>query len=146
MKKGVVLFCLAVFALSLSSYSVYNRDSSSSSIDQYKTELARYMALSGADYGFKTIIDQMISMSAPGLSAEKKKDISKQAVKKLVEDMTPIYQKNISLADLKEMNKFYETDVAKRVVNSIPAITKESIVIGQQWAMSLQGLIQEASK
>jgi hypothetical protein len=146
MKKGVVLFCLTVVALFLSSHSVYYQDSSSSSIEEYRAELARYMILSGSDYGFKAIVDQMISMNAPSLSVEKKKEISRKAVEKLVDDMTPVYQKNISLDDLKMMNKFYETDVAKRVVKSVPAITKESMVIGQQWAISLQGLIQEASK
>ncbi len=60
--------------------------------------------------------------------------------------MPPVCEKNITLYDLKEMNKFYESEVAERVVGAIPAITTEMTAIGPQWAINLQSMIQEATK
>ena len=60
--------------------------------------------------------------------------------------MVPVYQKSISIADLKEINKFYQTPVGKRISAAQPKILNESMQVGQIWAMKVQGIFQEGLK
>lgn len=113
--------------------------------DSYKQELRTYMESSGSTASFDTMVNQLFMM-AGNIPAEKKTEIRKQAFDKLVELMAPVYQKNISMEDLKEINKFYQTPAGKRIAEAQPKIAVESTQVGQQWGMWLQSAIQAAAK
>ena len=55
----------------------------------------------------------------------------------LVSLIIPVYDKHLTQAELKELIKFYETPVGKKMIAVMPAITAESIQIGQQWGMEV---------
>lgn len=149
MRKIITTLCLVGCFIFIGTYSV-NSQSLNTATMEYRAELDRYMTLSGGNAVYKTMIDQMVDMLGAGATTEKKEEAKKivyeKAVNKLIDDIAPVYQKLISLEDLKKMNEFYESDVAKRVVGTIPAIIKETAAISQQWVMGLQGMIQEALK
>ena len=113
--------------------------------EAYKQELRTYMESSGSTASFDTMVNQLFMM-AGGIPAEKKAEIRTQAFDKLVDLMTPVYQKNITLEDLKEINKFYQTPAGKRISGAQPKIAVESTQVGQQWGMWLQSAIQTAAK
>jgi uncharacterized protein len=50
-----------------------------------------------------------------------------------VDSLIPIYEKHFSTADLKEMLRFYETPVGKRMVAALPEVMNESLVAWQRW-------------
>jgi hypothetical protein len=118
--------------------------------DEYKTELKSFLKNSGSDASFTAILDQFYSMMGSGVDKTKleaaKESIYQKAYDELINIMVPVYQKSISIADLKEINKFYQTPVGKRISAAQPKILNESMQVGQTWAMKVQGIFQEGLK
>ena len=94
---------------------------------------------------FEAAINQLFMM-AGNVPAEKKSEIRTQAFDKLIDLMTPIYQKHISLQDLDAINRFYQTPEGRHIAEAQPKIAVESTQVGQQWGMWLQSAIQDAGK
>ena len=44
-----------------------------------------------------------------------------------------VYATHFTLEDLQALNKFYQSDVGKRLIAEAPAIAKENIPIGMAW-------------
>lgn len=118
--------------------------------DEYKTELKSFLKNSGSDASFTAILDQFYSMMGSGVDKAKleaaKESIYQKAYDELLNLMVPLYQKSISIADLKVINKFYQTPVGKRISAAQPKILTESMQVGQTWAMKVQGIFQEGLK
>jgi hypothetical protein len=55
----------------------------------------------------------------------------------LIEKVIPIYDKQLSAAEIKDLIKFYETPTGKKLIQVMPAITQESMVVGQQWGRAV---------
>ena len=139
MKKFIFLIAIAIGSM------VCTAARAQTTKEAYKQELRSYMESSGSTASFDTMVNQLFMM-AGGIPAEKKAEIRTQAFDKLVDLMTPVYQKNITLEDLKEINKFYQTPAGKRISGAQPKIAVESTQVGQQWGMWLQSAIQTAAK
>ncbi|RGF04297.1 DUF2059 domain-containing protein [Alistipes sp. AM16-43] len=139
MKKFIFLIAIAIGSM------VCTAARAQTTKEAYKQELRTYMESSGSTASFDTMVNQLFMM-AGGIPAEKKAEIRTQAFDKLVDLMTPVYQKNITLEDLKEINKFYQTPAGKRISGAQPKIAVESTQVGQQWGMWLQSAIQTAAK
>lgn len=57
----------------------------------------------------------------------------------------PIYTRHLSAEDVKAMLAFYKTPAGQRVVKAMPAITQESMAIGNAWGQKIaREVIQEA--
>lgn len=139
MKKLILVIAIAIGCLGSTALKAQNND------DAYKQALRTYMESSGSTASFDAMVNQLFMM-AGSVPAEKKTEIRKQAFDKLVDLMAPVYKKNISLEDLKEINKFYQTPAGKRIAEAQPKIAVESTQVGQQWGMWLQSAIQAAAK
>lgn len=139
MKKLIFLVAIATSCIFCSAVNAQTNN------DAYKQELRAYMETSGSSAAFETAINQMFMMTG-GIPTEKKAEIRTQAFDKLVDLMAPVYQKNITLEDLKAINKFYQTPAGKRIAAAQPKIAVESAQVGQQWGMWLQSAIQNAAK
>lgn len=139
MRKIIIVIAIAIGCMVSTTMKAQNTE------DAYKKELRTYMESSGSTASFDTMVNQLFMM-AGNIPAEKKTEIRKQAFDKLVELMAPVYQKNISIEDLKEINKFYQTPAGKRIAEAQPKIAVESTQVGQQWGMWLQSAIQAAAK
>jgi hypothetical protein len=57
--------------------------------------------------------------------------------------MIPLYDKYFSAAEIKEMIRFYSTDLGRKVVRVLPALTQESMVVGSQWGQALAPQIEQ---
>ena len=53
----------------------------------------------------------------------------------LINQIIPIYDKHLTPAEVKELIKFYESPVGKKMIAVMPAITAESMQAGQQWGV-----------
>ncbi len=116
----------------------------------YKEELTKMMKVSGALTASENMVPQIIQMmkqSAPNVEdsfwdsfATKWKT---KAVNKMVELYVPIYQKYLTLDDLKKIVAFYNTPVGKKLAEATPKMTMEGMQLGQQLGMEIAGEIQK---
>ena len=111
------------------------------------------IVVSGSDATFKLVIPQMFAMmkqQLPNVPAEFWSEAEKEMMKTLVDDLVemlaPIYHKRLTLSDLQEITKFYESPVGKKMAAAQPAIATESMAVGQQWGMKIATKVQESLK
>jgi hypothetical protein len=55
----------------------------------------------------------------------------------------PIYNKYLTLEEIRELIRFYKTPVGKKAISVIPKMMQESMQAGQAWAQSLGPVIQQ---
>lgn len=55
----------------------------------------------------------------------------------LVDLIVPVYDRNLSQDDVKELIRFYESPTGKKFVSVLPKITQESMVVGEKWGREL---------
>ncbi|MEM8510916.1 hypothetical protein RCH14_000207 [Massilia sp. MP_M2] len=100
----------------------------------------------------------------PGASAEKKKaslakveqvlPVASQAISRMFKDpalidemmveIAPLYVKNYTVAELKELTAFYRTPLGRKMLALSPRLSAESMAVGQRIvAPRLNGLMQE---
>jgi hypothetical protein len=76
--------------------------------------------------------------------AEMKKRLQKEDLYKMV---APAYRKNLSSGDVKAMLAFYKTPAGQRVIKVLPAITQETMTVGQAWGEQIaRDIAAEAKK
>ena len=118
---------------------------------EYVAALKKMIVVSGSDATFKLVIPQMFAMMKQQLPnvelwSEAEKEMMKTLVDYLVEMLAPIYHKRLTLSDLQEITKFYESPVGKKMAAAQPAIASESMAVGQQWGMKIATKVQESLK
>jgi hypothetical protein len=55
----------------------------------------------------------------------------------LVDLIVPIYDRNLTHEDVKELIKFYDSPTGKKFVQVLPKITQESMSVGEKWGRDL---------
>ena len=55
----------------------------------------------------------------------------------LVDLIVPVYDRNLTHDDVKELIRFYETPTGKKFVSVLPKITQESMAVGEKWGRDL---------
>lgn len=120
---------------------------------EYVVALEKNVVISGSDATFRLLIPQMFAMmqqQLPNVPAEFWSEAEKEMTKTLVDDLAemlaPIYHKRLTLSDLQEITKFYESPVGKKMAAAQPAIASESMAVGQQWGMKIAAKVEEALK
>lgn len=61
----------------------------------------------------------------------------------LKEEIIPIYHKYFTAAELKEMIRFYSTDLGQKAIRVMPALMQEGMAAGQRWGQSLGPKIEQ---
>jgi hypothetical protein len=135
MKKILLTFTLILAAATLS----FGQDNS-----VYKTTLQEMMNISGATESYKVVIVQTFKMLKEQKSqvpdevwTQFEKSFLDASQEELLEILVPIYQKHISLSDLKAVIVFYQSPAGKRFSEKTPLIMQESMQAGQQWGIRL---------
>ena len=76
--------------------------------------------------------------------AEMKKAIKADELFKL---LIPVYRKNLSTEDIKAMLAFYKSPAGQRISKAMPAISQQSMSVGQAWGASVgEKIATEAKK
>lgn len=144
MKKGLVLVVMCVAMLFAAAPSV----SAQAPSDEYKATLEKMLELSGSMASAKAMVPQMIAMlkqqspSASFWDGFQKKWEGKFG-NKLAELYAPVYQKYLTLDDLKKIVAFYESPVGKKLGASTPAMMAEGMQIGQKLGMEIATELQQ---
>jgi hypothetical protein len=55
----------------------------------------------------------------------------------LIDEVASIYAQKMSIEDMREITKFYQSDVGRRMVEAQPDIMRRSILAGQSWGQRI---------
>ncbi len=142
MKKLVLLAATVVISLS------------SMGQDSYTETLKEYFKAAGQAETFNSVIDQVIGMykqQMPTVDAATWDMMSKEFKGSSMDELSvllaDVYKKHLTEKDLKEIIAFYNTPVGKKLAAETPAITNESMAVGQAWGAQIgQKVAQKAQQ
>jgi uncharacterized protein len=63
-----------------------------------------------------------------------------------VSTIIPLYHKHYTHDEIKELIRFYHTDLGKKAIRIMPTLMQESMSLGQQWGQALAPEIQRRVK
>lgn len=117
---------------------------------EYEQAMIKMLEASRSMEAMKQIAPQMINMikqQTKDVPDEAWKEIEAEMIAmydQIIKAMIPIYQKYMTLEDIQEVIKFYETPVGKKMAEATPKITMESMPIAQKIAMeNMQKLMEK---
>lgn len=123
---------------------------------QKRADIERLLHISGA----MTVGQQMggaIVVEMTKVLRQARPDIPQHVLDMLVEEvnavmaerlpgmatmMVPVYHRNFSAAEIKELLRFYGTEIGQKAVRVMPQLMNESLVVGQQWGKSVAPEVQ----
>lgn len=116
-----------------------------------KKDIHSLMTLMGvadmADQIMAQMVGQLKQMAPDAPEAFWTKFLEKANSDEFVELMIPVYGKYYSHEEIKQLIAFYKTPIGKKVTATLPAITQDSMAVGQQWGMKLgQQVMEELQK
>ena len=105
--------------------------------EEARANVRKLLLLMGSDKLALQVMDQMIGQFKtllPDIPASFWGEFMKEVdPKELIEIQIPVYVKNLTPADVQELIRFYESPVGQRYSAVMPAITQESMAVGQKW-------------
>lgn len=150
MRKGLFLVAVSMLMMLATTSSVYAQ---SDNDKEYQETLQKMMTISGALENTRTIVPQMVSMmkqSAPQVATDYWDSFTTKWETKfadrMVELYVPIYQKYLTIDDLKGLIAFYETPVGKKLAEATPKMTAEGLQLGQRIGLEMVNEIQNELK
>ncbi|GAA4233893.1 hypothetical protein GCM10022291_12040 [Postechiella marina] len=132
--KKVLLACLFV-----ATFSIHTQAQEET---EFKQETIDFIKLTGAGAAFENAIDQIGMM----VSAEKKEAYTKEAsgtLKGLYAKMAGLYMEEFTRTEIKELVKFYHTDLGKKLAEKQLGLTQKAMAFGQSWGMEVQAIAQK---
>lgn len=111
--------------------------------NDFKQDVLKMMEVSGANASQEELIkNQILPMVAEEKRADLKKDV--QAVfGEINSDVADLYMKKFTHDEVKEILKFYESPVGKKMSEVTPEITSESMKAGEKHNMKFQQIIMK---
>jgi hypothetical protein len=84
----------------------------------------------------------------PGIPQEFWKKFKASAdIDSFIEMMASVYDKHFSHDDIKNLIKFYESPIGKKLVKATPTLTKDAYNAGQEWGEKLgEAVVKEITK
>jgi hypothetical protein len=109
-------------------------------------DILKLMEVNGSAANYDLAIDQMIAqykMIKPNVPAvfweSARRDVFDKEIVELNKKLVPVYQKNFSPAEIKQLIEFYQSPLGKKLTDGTAKIGKESIQVAQTWGISLGG-------
>jgi len=110
--------------------------------DAFKTDVLKVIQQSGAAAPMQMAKEQVME----NIPLTKREAFSKEfdaTLPALYEEIAKIYMEVYTHEDVKQMLKFYESPIGKKISSSLGEITKKSTVAGQEWGMELQSIMMK---
>jgi hypothetical protein len=110
--------------------------------DAFKADVLKVIQQSGAAAPMQMAKEQVME----NIPLTKRADFSKDfdaTLPMLYEEIAKIYMETYTHDEVKEMLKFYDSPVGKKMARSLGEITKKSNAVGQEWGMELQGVMMK---
>lgn len=131
MKKLLLIF---VFVLSANLVSAQD--------DAFRNDVKKLIEMTGSTSQIEVAKKQVVGM----IPADKQKEFLKEfdeSLKPVFKTMEDFYIENYTHQEVKEIIKFYETPVGKKITANAGALTEASLQSIQEWSMSLQSMIMK---
>jgi hypothetical protein len=110
----------------------------------YAKTLHKMFEANGSKASIQVVIDQMFQMQRQQSTYvdaevwdELEKEFKKFSMDDLIEMLVPVYQKYLTREELEEIIAFYETPVGRKFAENTPALTQETMQVGQKWGMQI---------
>lgn len=110
--------------------------------DAFKKDVLKYLEVSNQAATFEMITRDIVK----NIPAEKQADFKKEldaSIKDLMNKMADMYMTEFTHNDIKEVIKFYESPVGKKLASKTEVLYEKGQVVGQEWGMNLQGVIMK---
>ena len=147
MKTKTCLFCLTIaLCAAVLAFGQTRREVH----PEKEREVRKFLALTGASKTMTNAIGQMIGQfrkMLPDVPKEFFDGFEKEInPDELITLVMPIYDKHLSLEDIKAANAFYESPAGKRIADQLPIMTAESMEIGRKWGEAKGRLVEQRLK
>lgn len=143
MKKGL-------FSIALCLTLLLSATSASAQDNTYRKALNEMLEASGSLSAIKSMVPQMISMMQRTYSNVPDdfwktfgEVMTKKADTRFLDIYVPIYQRYLTLDDLKKITAFYQSPVGKKLAKATPVMTAEAMEAGQQLGQEIAQEIVE---
>jgi hypothetical protein len=146
MKTARASLVVFLFAIALCTASAQQSAADSAK----KQDILTLLRLSGsAELGIQAL-DQMLTSFEevfPEVPMEFWNDFRNEAsASTLLDMMIPIYDKYYTHEDIRELIKFYESPVGRKMTETMPLILQESMEAGQEWGRDLGEKVMQRLK
>ncbi|MDR0668747.1 MAG: DUF2059 domain-containing protein [Treponema sp.] len=138
--KKLCILCLLGAALACSAYGQTKRQ-----------DILKLLEMTNAQSQAVQMFDLMLpdlSQLAPQAPAEFWTMLKEKInVDSFVELLIPLYDRHFSHNDIKELIRFYESPIGRKMLEVTPALTQESYGAGQEWGLKMgQEVLNELVK
>ncbi len=104
-------------------------------------DIRHLLQLTGAAALGQQVMNQMLETfktTLPNVPANFWTEFAKEInADELVERVIPVYDKQLSGPEIKDLIAFYETPTGKKLIKVMPAIASESMTIGKDWGRAV---------
>ncbi|WP_126970459.1 DUF2059 domain-containing protein [Gynurincola endophyticus] len=126
--KNVILFLCCLFFIS----------SGFAQNDELKSQkIKNLMVLTGAgDIGVQFVTNMVTNFKKtfPDVPVEFWDELLKEMnSNEIIDQVVPIYAKYFSLKEIEALISFYETDLGKKLIRTMPLIIQDSYKVGEEW-------------
>lgn len=133
MKK---VFFLCAFACLLS-LNLNAQDTS-----EFKKETIEFIRITGAADAFENAISQ-IGMQVPAANKVVYTSEAKATLTDLYEKLADIYMAEFTKDEIKDLVKFYNTDLGKKLASKQLLLAQKGMSLGQTWGMEVGAIAQK---
>lgn len=129
---------------------IFSNISFSQTGDNYKDAVLKLFKVSHTEQTYNNVVKQMLSMfkqQQTNATSEFWNEVEKEMFDKSFNEITdmllPVYKKYLTIEDLNELIKFYESPIGQKFADTNPLIAQESMKIGQEWGLNIGKKIVE---
>jgi hypothetical protein len=108
----------------------------------FKADVLKVIKISGSTATMDAVKKQVLAMVPEAKHAAFLVEFE-ATLPALYEKLAAVYMKEYTPADVKEMIKFYESPVGKKISEKAGAIYEQSTLAGQEWGQGLQTMMMK---
>lgn len=110
--------------------------------DAFKTDTKKYMDMSGQMAIFESLTSEWENNVADDKKADFRKELT-ASLSLLKDKMAEMYMTEFTHNDIKELIKFYESPIGKKLSSKNEVLMEKGEQVGQEWAVGLQGIMMK---
>lgn len=110
--------------------------------DAFKQDVLKVLKASGSAAQMELAKDQVMGSIPEAKKADFSKDFD-TSLPSLYDKMAKVYMEIYTHEEVKQMLKFYESPVGKKITEKSSELTKKNMAAAQEWGMELQGMMMK---
>lgn len=110
--------------------------------DAFKEDVIKVLKASGSAAQMEVAKEQVLE----NIPESKKEAFSKEfdaSLPSLYDKMAEVYMETYTHEEIKQMLKFYDSPVGKKITEKASELTQKNMAAGQEWGMELQGIMMK---